>query len=63
MLIGDEVVVVQQKLRPEVLIGASLPSLVGNFTPDVYNALVNINQVIMNEGPEEYLRQLKFEKD
>jgi hypothetical protein len=31
------------KFSPEVVLNAVLPELVFNFTPDVYNGLVNIN--------------------
>jgi hypothetical protein len=33
----------KSKLLPEVVLQAKLPSLVGNFSPDVYNALTNIS--------------------
>lgn len=53
----------KSKCQPEVVLKAQLPSLVGNFSPDVYNAFVNISQVIMAEGAEDHLRRLKNEKD
>lgn len=52
----NEVVVKQNKFSPEVILNAKLPNLVGNFTPDVYNALVNLNQVLISEGQEEHLK-------
>jgi DUF2075 family protein len=44
-------------------VNAKLPHLVGNFTPDVYNALVNLSQVLISEGQDEHLKRLKVEKD
>ena len=34
------------KYSPEVVVNATLPELVINATPDVYNALVNLKQVL-----------------
>jgi hypothetical protein len=47
---------VDVKFSPEVLITARLPDLRMNMTPDVYNGLVNINQVIIAEGQEVHLQ-------
>lgn len=43
------------KFSPEVILNAQLPELTMNMTPDVYNGLVNLNQVLMSEGQEVYL--------
>lgn len=34
---------------------AQLPELIMNMTPDVYNGLVNLNQVLISEGQEIHL--------
>jgi len=44
-------------------VNAQLPAIVVNFSPDVYNGLVNINQVLSSQGQSEHLQQLKLEKD
>jgi|LauGreDrversion4_2_1035121.scaffolds.fasta_scaffold305563_3 hypothetical protein len=38
------------KVSPEVVVNASLPEVILNATPDVYNGLVNLAQVLMSEG-------------
>ena len=48
---------------PEVVVRAQLPEVILNASPDVYNGLVNIAQVLMSEGQEEHLKKLKVEKD
>jgi hypothetical protein len=51
------------KVSPEVIVEASLPEVILNASPDVYNGLVNLAQVIMAEGQEEYLKKLKIDKE
>ena len=51
------------KVSPEVVVNASLPEVILNATPDVYNGLVNLAQVLMSEGQEEHLKKLKVEKE
>lgn len=43
------------KFSPEVVVNLKLPVLILNATPDVYNAIVNVNQVLSSEGPSEHL--------
>ena len=50
-------------MSPEVVVRAQLPEIILNASPDVYNGLVNITQVLMSEGQEEHLKKLKVEKD
>ena len=50
-------------VSPEVVVMAQLPEVILNASPDVYNGLVNIAQVLMSEGQEEHLKKLKAEKD
>lgn len=38
------------QISPEVIVKASLPEVILNATPDVYNGLVNLAQVLMSEG-------------
>ncbi len=33
------------------------------MSPDIYNGLVNLNEVLMSHGAEEELKQLKHEKE
>ncbi len=42
---------------------ASLPNMRFNLTPDIYNGLVNLSEVLISHGAEEDLKQLKREKD
>ncbi|CDW82625.1 ph domain containing protein [Stylonychia lemnae] len=48
---------------PEVIINANLPDLNLNMSPDIYNGLVNLNEVLKSKGAEEDLLQLKNTKD
>ena len=50
-------------VSPEVVVRAQLPEIILNASPDVYNGLVNITQVLMSENQEEHLKKLKVEKD
>lgn len=44
------------RFSPEVTVDIKLPELVIKATPDVYNGLVNLNQILISEGPEQHLR-------
>jgi hypothetical protein len=53
----------ENSVSPEVFVKASLPEVIINATPDIYNDLVNINQVLSSEGYDKDLLKLKLEKD
>ena len=36
--------------------------MIGNFTPDIYNGLVNVMEVLSLAGQESHLKQLRSEK-
>lgn len=46
-----------------MFIHAQLPDLTLNLTPDVYNGLVNLNQVLVSKNLEQDLIELKKAKD
>lgn len=48
--LGDGELLAQPRLSPEVIVNAKLPELVIKATPDVYNGLVNLNQILISEG-------------
>lgn len=48
---------------PGILISAKLPSLRANLTPDVFNNLASIGQVLKSHRGEEKLIKLKKERD
>ena len=43
------------KFSPEVIVDAEIPTLIINATPDVYNGLVNIAEILVSQGPVEHL--------